>query len=39
LRQQDRLGSIEVGKTPGLNLLENLQGLKLTADTRVKKLC
>lgn len=32
------LGSIEVGKTPGLSLLNLGEDLKLTADTTVKKL-
>ncbi|MFD0765765.1 amidohydrolase family protein [Mucilaginibacter lutimaris] len=31
-------GTIEVGKTPGLNLLTGMDGVKLTPDTRVKKL-
>lgn len=32
------LGSIEVGKTPGLNLLDLDEDLVLSADTRVKRL-
>lgn len=32
------LGSIEIGKTPGLNLLNLSEDLKLNADTNVKKL-
>lgn len=31
-------GSIEVGKTPGLNLLTGLDGTKITPETKVKKL-
>jgi len=31
-------GTIEVGKTPGLNLITGLDGLKLTAEAKVKKL-
>ncbi|RYU86176.1 amidohydrolase [Mucilaginibacter terrigena] len=31
-------GTIEAGKTPGLNLLTGLDGVKLTPDTSVKKL-
>ncbi|MES2109973.1 MAG: amidohydrolase family protein [Bacteroidota bacterium] len=31
-------GSIEVGKTPGLNLLTGLDGTKITPETRVRKL-
>ena len=31
-------GSIEIGKTPGLNLLTGLDGNKITAETSVKKL-
>ncbi|MDB5001581.1 MAG: amidohydrolase [Mucilaginibacter sp.] len=31
-------GTIEPGKTPGLNLITGLDGLKLTPDTKVKKL-
>jgi cytosine/adenosine deaminase-related metal-dependent hydrolase len=31
-------GTIETGKTPGLNLITGLDGLKLTPDTKVKKL-
>jgi len=34
----DEKGSIEVGKTPGLNLLTGLDGLTITGDTKVKKL-
>lgn len=34
----DTLGSIEVGKTPGLNLLSLGKDLKLSADTTVTKL-
>jgi cytosine/adenosine deaminase-related metal-dependent hydrolase len=34
----DEKGSIEVGKTPGLNLITGLDGLKITADTKVKRL-
>lgn len=35
---EDTLGSIEVGKTPGLNLLNLGKDLKLTATTTVQKL-
>ncbi|MFD0794582.1 amidohydrolase family protein [Mucilaginibacter litoreus] len=31
-------GTIETGKTPGLNLLTGLSGFKITDDTKVKKL-
>ncbi len=31
-------GSLEVGKTPGLNLITGLDNLKITADTKVRRL-
>jgi cytosine/adenosine deaminase-related metal-dependent hydrolase len=31
-------GSLEPGKTPGLNLISGLDGLKITGDTKVKRL-
>jgi len=31
-------GSIEPGKTPGLNLISNLEGLKITPETTVRRL-
>jgi cytosine/adenosine deaminase-related metal-dependent hydrolase len=34
----DEVGSLEPGKKPGLNLLTDLDGLKITADTQVKRL-
>jgi len=34
----DRFGSIEKGKRPGLNLITNVDGLKLTRYSKVKKL-
>ena len=34
----NQLGTIEKGKKPGLNLLKNLDGLKITAETEVIKL-
>src|ERR1700761_2240303 len=34
----DEKGTIEEGKTPGLNLISGLDGLKITADTKVKRL-
>jgi aminodeoxyfutalosine deaminase len=34
----DTKGTIEAGKTPGLNLLTGLDGFKLTDDTKVKRL-
>ena len=34
----DSKGSLEIGKTPGLNLLTNLDGLKITPDTKVRRL-
>jgi cytosine/adenosine deaminase-related metal-dependent hydrolase len=34
----EEFGSLEAGKTPGLNLLTGLEGLKLTPDTQVKRL-
>ncbi|WP_419801806.1 amidohydrolase family protein [Mucilaginibacter sp.] len=35
---EDEKGSIEVGKTPGLNLLTGLNRLKITPETKVRKL-
>jgi len=35
---EDEKGSLEPGKTPGLNLITDLDGLNLTADTKVKRL-
>ncbi|MBL4677889.1 MAG: amidohydrolase family protein [Mucilaginibacter sp.] len=34
----DTKGTIEIGKTPGLNLLTGLDGFKLADDTQVKRL-
>lgn len=34
----DEKGTIEAGKTPGLNLLTGMDGFKLTPETQVKKL-
>jgi len=34
----DEKGTIEAGKTPGLNLLTGLDGFKLTPETKVKRL-
>jgi len=34
----DEKGSIEVGKTPGLNLITGLDGLKITPETKVRRL-
>jgi cytosine/adenosine deaminase-related metal-dependent hydrolase len=34
----DDKGSLEPGKTPGLNLISNLDGLKLTTQTTVRRL-
>jgi aminodeoxyfutalosine deaminase len=34
----DEKGSLEIGKTPGLNLITGLDGLKLTPESEVKKL-
>lgn len=34
----DEKGTIEVGKTPGLNLISGLDGFKITPETKVKKL-
>jgi cytosine/adenosine deaminase-related metal-dependent hydrolase len=34
----DEKGTIEAGKTPGLNLITGMDGFKLTDDTKVKKL-
>ncbi|MCW3085298.1 MAG: hypothetical protein JWP12_2664 [Bacteroidetes bacterium] len=34
----DHLGTIEKGKKPGLNLLKNMDGLKITGETTVTKL-
>jgi cytosine/adenosine deaminase-related metal-dependent hydrolase len=35
---QEEKGTIEPGKTPGLNLLTGLDGMKITANTKVKRL-
>lgn len=34
----DEKGTLEAGKTPGLNLITGLDGLKITPDTKVKRL-
>jgi len=34
----DEYGSLEAGKKPGLNLLTDMDGLKITPDTQVKRL-
>jgi imidazolonepropionase-like amidohydrolase len=34
----DEKGSIEPGKTPGLNLITGLDGTKITPETKVRKL-
>jgi cytosine/adenosine deaminase-related metal-dependent hydrolase len=34
----DEKGTLEEGKTPGLNLITGLDGLKITPDTKVKRL-
>src|SRR6185437_1597978 len=34
----DEKGTIEAGKTPGLNLITNLDGLKMTSETKVNRL-
>jgi cytosine/adenosine deaminase-related metal-dependent hydrolase len=34
----DEKGTLEAGKTPGLNLITGLDGLKITPDTTVKRL-
>ena len=34
----DEKGTLEVGKTPGLNLITGLDGLKITEETKVKRL-
>ncbi len=34
----DEKGTLEEGKTPVLNLITGLDGLKITADTKVKRL-
>lgn len=34
----DKLGTLEKGKTPGLNLISGLDNLKITPDTKVKRL-
>ena len=34
----DEKGSLETGKTPGLNLISGLDGLRITPDTKVKRL-
>lgn len=33
-----KMGSLEAGKTPGLNLITGLDNLKITAETKVRKL-
>jgi cytosine/adenosine deaminase-related metal-dependent hydrolase len=38
LRIDDLFGSIEKGKKPGLNLINNMDGLKLTSESTVTKL-
>lgn len=38
LKIDDRFGSIEKGKRPGLNLLTDVNNLKLTPDSKVEKL-
>jgi cytosine/adenosine deaminase-related metal-dependent hydrolase len=38
LSVEDRFGSIEKGKKPGLNLITDMDGLKLTENSRVQKL-
>ena len=38
LRLDDKFGSIEKGKKPGLNLITNVEGLNLTPESKVKKL-
>ncbi len=35
---ENRFGSIDKGKTPGLNLIEKVKGNELTADSTIKKL-
>jgi cytosine/adenosine deaminase-related metal-dependent hydrolase len=34
----DEIGTLEIGKTPGLNLITGVDGLKLTPDSKVVKL-
>ncbi|MCD8741915.1 amidohydrolase family protein [Mucilaginibacter roseus] len=34
----DNLGTLEKGKTPGLNLISGLDNLKITTDTKVRRL-
>jgi aminodeoxyfutalosine deaminase len=34
----DEIGTIEKGKTPGLNLITGLDGFKITSDTKVRRL-
>lgn len=34
----DDKGTLEIGKTPGLNLITGLDGLRITADSKVKRL-
>jgi cytosine/adenosine deaminase-related metal-dependent hydrolase len=34
----DEKGTLETGKTPGLNLVTDLDGFKITAETKVKRL-
>jgi cytosine/adenosine deaminase-related metal-dependent hydrolase len=38
LSVDDRFGSIEKGKKPGLNLISNVDGLNLTPNSKVKKI-
>ncbi|MHB1178712.1 MAG: amidohydrolase family protein, partial [Daejeonella sp.] len=35
---EDQYGSIEKGKTPGLNLISNTEGLEITSLSGVRKL-
>lgn len=38
LNMDEDLGSIEAGKKPGLNLISNVEGLKLTSESTLRKL-
>lgn len=39
LRLAHQLGSFEPGKKPGINLIEHLDGDRITAETRIQRLC
>jgi aminodeoxyfutalosine deaminase len=38
LRMDNVIGSFEKGKTPGVNLIENLEGEKIISESKIKRL-